>query len=90
MEIFKKGAVELMPGEEQKIADAWNALKKDAHAPRQISVTVRLHVHNEYPKHLHKQVDGKNSSVIANSADEENRYAEDGYGDRFTPEPSAE
>lgn len=38
--------------DEKRIDAALEALKKDPHAPRSISIEVGLHVHNEYPKHV--------------------------------------
>ena len=65
MEIFE-GAV-LLPGEIEKVKAALGKLADDSHAPREVSVKIRLHVHHEYPKHI--QVGEK--LVVVNSAEEE-------------------
>ena len=52
MRLPEGATAELIPGEEERIQAAVEALVNDPHAPRQISVTVRLHVHHEYPKHV--------------------------------------
>jgi hypothetical protein len=44
--------VRLLPGEQEKIDAALDALEQDPHAPNQLSVRVSLHVHREYPKHV--------------------------------------
>jgi hypothetical protein len=66
--------------EQKKIADALEALSKDSHAPRQLSVSVTLHLHNEYPKHLYRGKD----LVVVNDADEEAKAEAAGYG-KFIP-----
>lgn len=76
---------ELFPGEQKRIDDALDALAKDPHAPREISVRVRLHIHHEYPKSLFK---GKASRIV-NSATEEKAAVEDGFG-AFVPEAPEE
>lgn len=55
--------VTLLPGEQEKIDAALEALAKDPHAPREISVRVAIHIHNEYPKFVGEK--------IVNSAEEE-------------------
>jgi hypothetical protein len=71
----------IVPGEKKKILAAIDALKKDPHAPREISVRFTLHIHNEYPKHMHK---GGAKSVVVNNATEEEKAAKDGFG-KFVP-----
>jgi len=78
------GAV-LAPGEFQKIEKALESLAKDAHAPREISAKLVLHIHNEYPKLLYK---GKKSVQVANSEEEE-QATNDGFG-AFVPEQPKE
>ncbi len=68
--------VTLGAGEEKRISDAVEALKKDPHAPRELQIKVTIHVHNEYPKHLYK---GK-ESVIVNGEDEEAAKIAEGFG----------
>ena len=63
MKLPEGARVDLAHGEEQRIADAIEQLRKDPHAPRTISVTVTLHLHNEYPKHV--------AGKLVNSAEEE-------------------
>ena len=50
-------------GEAKRIDDAIAALKEDVHAPRSITVSINLHVHREYPKHI--------AGKLVNSAEEE-------------------
>jgi hypothetical protein len=59
--------------DEKRIDAALEALKKDPHAPRSISVEVGLHVHNEYPKHvtIGKDKDDQPITKVVNSAKEE-------------------
>lgn len=60
------------PGEQKRIAEAIEALAKDHHAPREITVRLTLHVHHEYPKHVPaKDVKGNAITKIANNAEEE-------------------
>jgi hypothetical protein len=63
----------LNPADFKRIEEALKELAKDSHAPREISVKVRLHVHNEYPKHVTVGEDekGKPKIKIVNSAAEE-------------------
>jgi hypothetical protein len=60
-------------GEEERIKQALEALAKDPHAPREISIKINLHVHREYPKHVPagKDKDGNPFSVIVNNEAEE-------------------
>jgi hypothetical protein len=59
--------------EEKRIAAAVEALKADPHSPREITVTLILSVHREYPKHVVTGKDDAGDDVIAvvNSAEEE-------------------
>jgi hypothetical protein len=50
------GRVDLLPGEKERIDAALLELKKDPHAPNELSVKVSLHVHNEYPKAIGDKV----------------------------------
>jgi|HubBroStandDraft_5_1064220.scaffolds.fasta_scaffold27464_3 hypothetical protein len=59
-----------------KIDAGLEALKKDAHAPREAQITITLHVHNEYPKTLYK---GKETKSVKNET-EETEAAKDGFG----------
>jgi hypothetical protein len=72
-------------GEEQRITDAMEALAKDPHAPREISVRLILHVHREYPKHVvvGKNEDDSPKTVLVNSAEEESAATR--TGSRRTP-----
>lgn len=65
--------VTLAAGEQQRIEDALDALAKDPHAPREISVRCTLHIHNEYPKHVTVGTDKDGNAItkIVNSEDEE-------------------
>lgn len=65
--------VTLAEGEEKRITDALDALTKDPHAPREISVRFTLHIHNEYPKHVTVGVDKDDQPIVkvVNSEDEE-------------------
>lgn len=40
----------LLPGEQERIDSALKALESDSHAPTELSVKVRIHIHREYPK----------------------------------------
>lgn len=75
--------VSISIAEEKRVTDGLEALSKDPHAPREISVSLTLHVHNEYPKLLYK---GKDSVTVADEAGEEKAIA-DGFG-KFSPEGS--
>lgn len=55
-------------GDMQRINDGLTALAGDSHAPRSISVSVTLHVFNEYPKHV--------GDKVVNSAEEEAALSE--------------
>jgi len=70
MTLIIKNAQGLLPGEQKRIDDAVEALEKDPHAPNELSIRVRIHVHNEYPKHLGYDGEGKDV-VAADEADEE-------------------
>lgn len=69
----------------KKISDGIAAIEKDAHSPREVSIRVTLHVHNEYPKHLYK---GK-ESVIVNNEEQEEKAIVEGFG-KFDPKAAAE
>lgn len=59
-------------GAEEKIKAALDALSKDPHAPREITVRFTLHIHNEYPKHVVVgQKDGVDVVQVVNSEEEE-------------------
>jgi ribosome-associated translation inhibitor RaiA len=73
---IKSENVNLSDTEKQRIADALEALTKDPHAPRELTVTVTLHVHNEFPKTLYK---GKQTRVVADP-EAEQQAAADGFG----------
>jgi hypothetical protein len=73
-------------GEEKRVTDALAALAKDPHAPREISVKLTLHVHNEYPKLLYK---GKHTRVVAD-ATEEKAAAVEGFGAFVAEKPAEE
>lgn len=73
---IKDENVSLGADEEKKISDALEALSKDPHAPREISVKLTLHIHNEFPKIVYR---GKESRSVANEAELE-AAAKDGYG----------
>jgi hypothetical protein len=66
------GAV-FAPGETDRIKRAVDALEKDPHAPRTMSVEVILHLHREYPKHVTvgKDKDGNAITKVAADAGEE-------------------
>jgi len=70
MTLVIQNAQGLLPGEQKRIDDAVEALAKDPHAPNELSVRIRIHVHNEYPKHL--GYDGEGKDIVAlDEADEE-------------------
>lgn len=61
---------------EAAVKSAQDALNADPSAPREISVTIKFHKHEEYPKVFYK---GKDHKSIAN-AQEEAAAASDGFG----------
>jgi hypothetical protein len=65
--------VQLAAGEEARIEAAVEELRKDPHAPREITARFILHVHREYPKHVKvgEDKDGNPIIKIVNSAEEE-------------------
>jgi len=83
--VLDSDGVTLGAGEDKRIQDALEALAKDPHAPRELTVRITLHIHNEYPKHLHKA--GK--FIIANNEAEEAAAKADGYGKYVAPTPEA-
>jgi hypothetical protein len=56
MKLMRDESIELALGDEQRIQDALEALTQDPHAPRSLTVTFNLHVHNEYPKCVGDQI----------------------------------
>jgi hypothetical protein len=70
---IKSENVNLSAEEEKRIADALDALAKDPHAPREISVKLTLHIHHEYPKHVTVGKDKDDNPIVkvANNEDEE-------------------
>lgn len=71
----------LLPGEQEKIDAAKAALVADVHAPREVSVSYSLHIHNDFPLMLYK--DGK--TVIVNNQEDADAAVADGWGG-FVPE----
>jgi len=61
------GKAIMAPGEQARIDAALEALAKDDHAPREISVKYVLAVFKEYPKHIGEGI----NTVTVNNADEE-------------------
>jgi hypothetical protein len=63
--------------EEKSIHKAIDAIRNDPHAPREISVRLMLHVHNEYPKLVvvGKDKDDKPITKLAQNAEEEKALA---------------
>lgn len=53
----------LLPGQQDRIDAALEALKTDPHAPNELAVRIRVHVHQEYPKVI--------GDKVVNSAEEE-------------------
>lgn len=74
MTLVIQNAEGLMPGEQARIDAAVEALKEDPHAPNELSIRIRIHVHNEYPKHLGYDEEGKD--VVANDEADEEAKAE--------------
>lgn len=70
---FDNDQVSMSLEEEKKIGDALEALAKDPHAPRELSVRLTIHIHNEYPKHITVGVDKDGVAItkIVGTADEE-------------------
>ena len=60
----------------KRVSDALEALRKDNHAPREMTVAVTLHVHNEFPKLVYK---GKEERSVS-SQEEADQAAADGFG----------
>lgn len=71
--MFDMQGVSAANGEEKRVQDALDALALDPHAPREISVRLTLHIHNEYPKHVTvgTDKDGNPVTQIVNSEAEE-------------------
>lgn len=69
----KMQGVSIVPEEEQKVVDALAALRKDSHAPREVSVKLVLTVHREYPKHVvvGKNEEGKPITKVVGNEQEE-------------------
>jgi hypothetical protein len=67
-----EGAV-FAPGEIERVEGALKHLQEDPHAPRELSVRVIVHVHNEYPKHVVTGTteEGEPITKVVNSAEEE-------------------
>lgn len=82
---LKEDNVTLGSDEQKRISGALELLAKDPHAPREISVRLTLHIHNEYPKHMYKD---HASRQVANE-EEEAAAAADGFGDYDGPAPAA-
>jgi hypothetical protein len=60
-------------GEIERVEKGIEALKKDPHAPRFLTIGVTLHVYNEYPKHITvgKDKDDQPIVKVANNKTEE-------------------
>ena len=71
--------------EQKRITDALAELEKDPHAPREISVKLTLHVHNEYPKHVYKTTGKVTELLVVNNEEEEEDAIAKGYGDYVAP-----
>lgn len=77
-----ESAIEICPGatisagEVERVNQAMKELAKDAHAPREITLTATLHIHHEYPKTLYK---GKETRSVADASAEE-AAMEAGFG----------
>lgn len=82
-----EGAV-FADGAEKQISDALEALAKDPHSPRQISVNVILNVHREYPKMLYKG-EGTAKSVLVGDEAAEQSARDAGFGEH-QPEAAKE
>jgi len=68
--VISEQDVERVEAAIKKLAD------KQVGAPREITLTIPLHVHHEFPKALYK---GKQARTV-HSADEEAAAAKDGFG----------
>lgn len=62
-------------GGEEKLNQALADLAKDPHAPREVSVTFTLHVHNEYPKHVTVGQDKEGNAITKIVAGEDEEEA---------------
>ena len=51
--------------EQKKVSDALAALEKDPHAPREVTLRVTLHIHNEYPRIVYR---GKETRSVQDEA----------------------
>jgi hypothetical protein len=83
--VVTKGA-EISAVEVERITTALAALAKDPHAPKTITVTATLHVHNEYPKTLYKIEGGKHITRSGKNEEEEKAAIAEGFGP-FKPLP---
>lgn len=80
------GIASFADGEVARIEQGIVDLAKDPHAPRELSVKVILHVHNEYPKLMYKGEGTKYQRSVAN-ADEEKAAVADGYHEYRSDHP---
>lgn len=89
--MFDDENVSLAAADEQRIKDALAALRKDPHAAREISVTLSLHIHNEYPKcvTVGEDKDGNAIVKVVNSQAEEDDLLESLQAAASTPGPVA-
>ena len=71
--------------EQKRITDALAELAKDPHAPREISVKLTLHIHNEYPKHVYKTTGKVTDLLVVNNEEEEDAAVAKGYSDYAGP-----
>ncbi len=67
---------QISAAEVERVEKAIEQLKEDKGATREMTVTVTLHLHHEYPKVVYK---GKEHKAVAN-ADEEAAAAGEGFG----------
>jgi hypothetical protein len=72
--------VDISLAEQKRIEDGLKALAKDPHAPRQLSIEVTLHVHNEFPKLLYKGEGKKLETRSVANESEEDAAAAEGFG----------
>ncbi|MGH9505237.1 MAG: hypothetical protein ACRD20_20480 [Terriglobales bacterium] len=71
---FPEG-VDISEQEAQRVEAALTALDKDPHAPREISIKLTLHVHNEFPKHVKVGEDADGNAITKIAANDKEEAA---------------
>ena len=68
--------ITVLPAELDRAVAALDELEKDNSAPRQLSISLHLHVHEEYPKQVDTgKKDGDGNAIFATVKDESEEKA---------------